>query len=548
MRRVALTRAAGALLSLVLAGVAVAVAVAGDRAPGSEALRRTLADPAFRASHEVRLLYARRNDRPLWTDARRAGAMVALLSGVASSGLRPGDYDAQNLASRLARLDEGHANPRDAASFEVALTESLLRLLSDLRLGRAPPQRALTGPTPEPRTFDPASEVEVLAISSDPAARLATLEPNIGVYARLKGALRDLRTRRPLESDTEPPSFDVLRPGDRHEGIPLLRRRLRELGDLGAGEAENPGSEYEPATVEAVRRFQRRHALTVDGIVGPKTLRQLRVPIARRIRQIELSLERLRWIPDDLARRVVIVNIPEFEAHGVDRERGVLELRTPVIVGAAARRTHTPVLRAEMTRVVFQPYWNVPPSIARGELTPKERRSPGSLERDDFELVSTGAPSAVYAPTAENLRRLRSGALRLRQRPGPKNALGRVKFIFPNPHHVYLHDTPARSLFAESRRDFSHGCVRVGDPAGLAEFVLGPQGWTREEIERAMQGPNNRSVRLREPVSVLLFYTTAVVQGDGEVHFFDDIYGLDRALEERLGRPGGRVLGSGGTT
>ncbi len=546
MRAVALTRGAGALLPLVLAGAAVAAA--GDRAPGSEALRDALADPAFRASPEIRLLYAARDDRPLWTDARRAGTMVALLSGVASSGLRPEDYDAQDLAARLARRDDRRASPREAASFEVALTESLLRLVSDLHSGRAPPKRALTGPTPGPQTFDPASEVEVLAISSDPAGRLAALEPNIGVYGRLKGALRDLRAHRPPAGDTEIPSFDVLRPGDRHEGIPLLRRRLRELGDLGAVEADDPRTEYEPATVEAVRRFQRRHALTVDGVVGPKTLRQLRVPIARRIRQIELSLERLRWIPDDLATRVVIVNIPEFKAHGVDRRRGVLELRTPVIVGAAARRTHTPILRAEMTRVVFRPYWNVPPSIARGELTPKERRSPGSLERDDFELVSTGARSAVYAPTAENLGGLASGALRLRQRPGPKNALGRVKFIFPNPHHVYLHDTPARSLFARSRRDFSHGCVRVGDPAGLAEFVLGPQGWTREEIERAMQGPANHSVRLREPVSVLLFYTTAVVQGDGEVHFFDDIYGLDRVLEERLERAARRRLGSGRST
>lgn len=343
------------------------------------------------------------------------------------------------------------------------------------------------------------------------------------------------------------PQLPVLRPGDSHETVAALRRHLVATGDLET-EIESSGpNDYDGALVRAIERFQGRFGLEVDGVVGRNTLRQLRAPLSARVRQIELSLERLRWVPDDLAARVIVVNIPEFRLHGVRRGGRATDIQTAVVVGSAARDTHTPVLRAEMEYVVFRPYWNVPSSITRRELVPKERRQPGSLRGDNIEIVSTrGSSSEPLAATNENLEAAVSGDLRLRQKPGPDNALGLVKFIFPNPSQVYLHDTPAKSLFGRSRRDFSHGCIRVADPVGLAEFVLGPQGWTRERIEKAMKGATTRTVHLEEPISVLLFYTTAVVQGNGDVRFFDDIYGLDAALERQLRAR--RPLGSAPST
>jgi len=516
---------------------------------GSEAVRLQLERGDIEVDDQTRRLYAERDERPIWYDGRGASdqalEVIRVLRTADERGLNPADYDATGNDERRRALDRGTKHDATAvARFDVALTQSLVRLLSDLHAGRAPPRRDLVDLSGEPKRLDLGSIVEAISDSSDPDSLITGVEPKIGVYARLKSALERLRKSASQGTLPRLPPLPVLRPGDREDRLPLLRARLVALGDLPRDDAVQDDL-YDETTARAVERFQRRHGLEVDGIVGRKTLRELQVPLLRRIRQIELSLERLRWIPDDLAARVLIVNIPQFELHGVRRGAHTIDVRTDVVVGSATQARRTPVLRAEMTRVVFRPYWNVPASIARNELVPKERRSPGALRAEGFELVGSygSGPLATRAMTRANLDALAAGALRIRQKPGRDNALGLVKFVFPNRNSVYLHDTPAKSLFGRARRAFSHGCIRVEDPVALAAFVLGPQGWTRDRIERAMAGPASETVHLASPVSVLLVYATAVVQADGDIHFFEDIYGLDEVLDRRLRRT--PPLGSG---
>jgi murein L,D-transpeptidase YcbB/YkuD len=274
----------------------------------------------------------------------------------------------------------------------------------------------------------------------------------------------------------------------------------------------------------------------------------LRVPLARRVRQIELTLERWRWMPDVPPERYAVVNVPAFRLYVFEHDATAAhaELRTNVIVGQAGRRA-TPAFVGTMREVVFRPYWDVPPSIARNETVPYIRRRPGYFEREELEIVRGGDDDAVvYPPTERNLERVLAGTLRLRQRPGPKNALGYVEFVFPNAYNVYLHGTPAQELFAATRRDFSHGCIRVEDPTALAELVLrGQPGWDRAAIEAAMQGTRTLRVKLDRPVAVYVLYATVTVGGDGTVRFYPDLYGRDAALERALGGGGSRLSALG---
>ena len=256
-------------------------------------------------------------------------------------------------------------------------------------------------------------------------------------------------------------------------------------------------------------------------------------PSQWRVRQIELSLERLRWLPRLPPQRVLAVNIPMFRIWGMG-DPSARTFSSEVIVGRALR-TRTPMLVEQMEYVIFRPYWNIPMSIVRGEILPALRRKAGYLQREAMEIVSGESDTARPVPiTTDNIERLRRGELRLRQRPGPRNALGLIKFVFPNDENVYIHDTPAPELFSRARRDFSHGCIRVADPVGLAEWVLSTeQGWSRERIVAATSGADSTRVDLSRPIPVILFYLTAMPIG-GVVHFADDIYGHDARLDRYL--------------
>lgn len=316
--------------------------------------------------------------------------------------------------------------------------------------------------------------------------------------------------------------------------------------DPGAGGCKFPALADERDVAAALRGGVQKHRLRaiVAELRPPfQQYESLRAALAsqrtlaeappRRIRQIELAMERLRWLPRLQDSRVVLINIPMFQLWAWDGRRAGSrpDVAMRVIVGRAMR-TQTPVLVKELTQVVFKPYWNVPTSILRGEILPKLARDPSYLRKENMEIVS-GAQALAESPDA--LEQLRRGTARVRQRPGPNNALGSIKFVFPNEQDVYMHGTPARALFARTRRDFSHGCIRVEDPVALAEWVLAETGdWPRTRIESATKAPASATVSLPHAIRVIVFYTTAAVVPDGTLQFADDIYGFDAKLERAL--------------
>ncbi len=321
-------------------------------------------------------------------------------------------------------------------------------------------------------------------------------------------------------------------PGDGYPGLAAVERRLRLLGDLPAAADSAAGdSLYGEPLLSAVRRFQERHGLVPDGVIGRATFAQLAIPPAGRARQIELSLARLGRLPQPPDGPAIVVNIPAFRLHGFASAARdtVPSLEMGVIVGKPA--TPTPVFADTMRYVILRPFWHPPRSIITDEILPALERDPGYLDAHEMELCPSANDLVPALPlTPENLERLRAGTARVRQRPGPRNTLGLAKFLFPNRHTVYLHGTSKYALFARTRRDFSHGCMRVEDPAALAEFVLaGEPGWTRRGIAAAMEGEKPKRVDLTRTLPVIITYLTAWPRRDGVVAFCEDIYGLDAA-------------------
>jgi len=371
--------------------------------------------------------------------------------------------------------------------------------------------------------------------SVDGTVTQSAAPPPLPQYAELHQALaryRELAGNPAWQLKLPPLPGDKLTPGQPYAGIPLLAQRLALLGDLPADTL--PSSRYEGAIVDGLRAFQERHGLTPDGVIGKGTFEQLNVAPDARVRQLELALERLRLISLPDAPRAIVVNVPEFRLRAYEVRDGKLEVKASmnVIVGNA-RKTRTPLFDAEMRFVEFSPYWNVPPSIARSETLPKLRREPGYFDQQGFEFV--GSDGRVVGGFSEaNLDAVQRGQMRIRQRPGARNALGDIKFVFPNPDNIYLHHTPTPQLFKKDRRDFSHGCIRVEEPVELAKFVLATEPeWTEDRIVQAMTKGRSATLRLREPFPVIIAYVTAAVR-DGRVHFFPDIYGYDKILDDAL--------------
>jgi murein L,D-transpeptidase YcbB/YkuD len=484
-------------------------------------------------------LYAARAWAPLWLAGARptpqAEAALDALARAADHALDPADYDAARLADWRRALAEGPPAPAERlVLFEVGLTVDVLRFATHLHVGRLEPAGLTFGFDAPPHRVDLVRRLPEAVAAGRLRELLSELEPDDVMYGRLLHALAEYRA---LAADpaVRPPALAALGvPGEPAEGLGALARYLTALRDLPADAWRDDGR-YAGAVVEAVRRFQLRHGLEPDGVLGSATRGALAVEPARRVRQIELTLERLRWIPDLPPARFVIVNIPAFELVARDSLTlpGESALAMRVVVGRAGR-TPTPVFVAALRELVFGPWWNVPRSIALGEMLPKIRRDSGWLARQALEIVTSGDARPLDA-TPENVERLAAGTASLRQRPGPGNALGRVKFLFPNRYSVYLHDTPAQEIFRRSRRDFSHGCVRVEDPLGLAAWVLrGRPEWDRAAIERALASAHDLRVAVTDPVLVMIFYATVIVRSDGGVRFFDDLYGHDAQLARAL--------------
>jgi murein L,D-transpeptidase YcbB/YkuD len=480
-------------------------------------------------------LYALGGAAPLWVNGGgatpAAREVIAQLLAAPEQGLDPRDYDAATLDS-MARLLTV-LPPEDRARFDVLLTVDLVRYLDDVHRGRLRDHPLAS--EPRPNGPDPAALVKAV-VAGDSLPRLVqALEPQLAQYRNLRAALARYRGLAADSSIGRLPVGQFLWPGQQYDSLARLSRALVAFGDL-APDSATSGGTYEGPIVAAVRRFQERNALAPDGVLGPATIAALDTPMADRVSRIELALERLRWVPPIGAQRFLVVNIPAFQLVGFDSATapGPPALSMRVVVGRAMD-TRTPVLLEQLRYVEFRPYWNVPRSILTGEILPLLESHPGYLRSQDMEVVGPGDRVLGDSVTPAVLRGLRRAELRVRQRPGPRNALGLAKFIFPNAESVYMHGTPQPELFALERRDFSHGCIRVEDPAALATWVLGDQPeWNRYDVEAAMNGAATRRVLLSRPMPVLVFYTTVVARADGSVWFYPDIYGHDRELAEAL--------------
>lgn len=549
------------------AGAAVDLAAAEEQAPAPEgiepvwsveeaaaALRTALADRRLPrldrrgmppAREQLAELY-RDGEVPVWVGPTgrpgpAARDALSALRDAGSEGLRPADYGVARLDSLVRLLDAAATpDPRRIGQFDAALSAGVLRFATDLHAGRIEPRSVGFALALPGDLHNIPAMVAVAVRDRRMAETVEQLRPPLVQYRRLREALTRYRALADSAVDPIPEARTAVRPGEAWDGIPALRRRLVLEGDLDRA-APASGTAYDSLLAAAVRRFQDRHGLEPDGVLGRASIAALNVPFARRVTQLELGLERLRWLPDLGGSRFIVVNIPTFQLWAWDSlsADGLPSLAMNVVVGRSMR-TGTPVLREELAYLVFRPYWNVPRSIAVGEVVPQARGDPGYLARNNMELVAGGGEDGtVLAATPENLERLARGHLRVRQRPGPWNSLGLVKFIFPNDQAVYLHDTPATEQFSRARRDFSHGCVRVERPVDLAEWALRDRPeWTRDRIVDAMQRGVNRTVTLPRPIPVILFYTTTIADpAEGTVRFFEDIYGHDARLLRALEAP-----------
>jgi murein L,D-transpeptidase YcbB/YkuD len=483
----------------------------------------------------VARLYASRGDGPVWLEGRSltpAGVrVVSELGAVAAQGLEPRDYDAATLTDLARTLPHPSWSAPALARLDLLLSVDLVRYLDDLRGGRIRP-----GPFGgrAPPGLDLARSVAG-AVTADSVTGLVTgLQPALAQYRNLTAHLAHYR--RLAAVPFAPLTAAVVKPGEPYPSADALRARLVALGDLLPDAPVDSAGTYDATLVAAVRRLQARLELPADGVLGPATFAALNLPDSVRVSQIGLAMERLRALPPLGRQRLLVVNIPAFGLFAFDSTGGTGQpaLQMKVVIGKALD-TRTPLLFKELQSVEFRPYWNVPRSILVKEILPALRRHPGWLRARQMELVDATGRVVGDQGTPTALARLASGALRVRQRPGPRNALGLVKFIFPNAAGVYLHDTPDTGLFALARRDLSHGCIRLEDAAGLATWVLQDlPGWSRPAVEAAMQADSGSRVLLARPMPVIVFYTTAVAAPDGTIRFYHDLYGHDRTLRRAL--------------
>lgn len=472
----------------------------------------------------------------------QARQVIALFLKADQKGLSAEDYDGSRWNDRLAKLKPATRQPTeaDAVKFDLALTVCAMRYISDLHIGKVYPNYLAFALDDKSKRYDLAKFLKDHVVGAgDVAGVLAQVEPPYPGYRRTIQALQTyLELARRDDGEQLPAVKKAIVPGDTYPGVPRLARLLRLVGDLPA-DANVPADQsiYASALVDAVKNFQRRLGRDPNGRLDAQTLADLNVPLSRRVRQMQLTLERWRWLPAAYQEAPIVANIPEFRLRAYDKDFKI-GVTMKIVVGKTYGHHNTPVFTDTMQYVVFRPYWEVPPSITRAEMIPHIVRDPDYLANKGFEVVdSKRNVVSTGKVTPEVLGQIRAGKLFVRQEPGPKNALGLVKFVFPNSYNVYMHDTPSTEFFAKARRDFSHGCIRLEKPADLAAWVLRDNpGWTPDRIRAAMNGTVTQQVNLAHPIPVFIVYATVVVLEDGVVHFYDDIYGHDTALEKALAK------------
>lgn len=469
-------------------------------------------------------------NRPL----RQTHEAITLLEQAGLHGLDSADYHAENLARQLAQADRSELGSEQIAQLNERITHVMRTYVKDLKNGRVDPasvkqkfnRTAITDVEADVLLQNALQQEDLASLPEHITSPIPMYKSLLGVLAHYKTLVGSSTWQTPL-----PAVNGSLKLGQPYDGLAGLHARLEVLGDLSPGNAIP--TVYDATLEQAVKKFQERHGLEQDGVIGKATLAELSITPEQRVRQIEINLERLRWTPLTTHSRMIVVNVPEFVLRGYHVNMGRIEpkIEMRVIVGRAFN-TSTPLFDGKMEFIEFSPYWNIPYSIARSETIPHLRRDPGYLNRQGMEFVIGNSVST--AVTESNINAVLAGNARIRQRPGPRNALGDIKFIFPNDMSIFLHHTPSVGLFDRSRRDFSHGCIRVEEPVQLAQFILINQPeWTTKRIESAMQAGKSNTMKLVEPIPVVLAYSTVVVKNN-KTYFLPDIYGQDKLLDQAL--------------
>jgi len=485
--------------------------------------RTEVAGAPIAAIHALPQLYERRGFAPAWSPDK-ADQLVAAIRDAEADGLDPADY-------HLATIEKLRREAPGSDDLDLVLTDALARLGYHVLFGKVDPEELDPNWnfTREIPNFDAAKTLQDAIDAKDLRQAIVDAKPQHALYTTLKVALAKYREIAKAGGWESIPAGPTLRTGDTGPRVAALRARLAATDDAPA-----QGDTLDDALANAVKKFQARHGLTGDGIAGASTIEEMNIPVTARIDQLRVNLERGRWLLHDIGDDFVAVNIAGFQLYLIKNEKIAWE--TPVQVGKPYRAT--PVFRSRLTYLVFNPTWTVPPGILANDILPAQKRDRGTLRKKGLEVLDMkGNPVDASSIDWSNVTASRFPYM-LRQGPGPGNALGRVKFMFPNDHAVYLHDTPSKSLFDKDERAFSSGCIRVRDPLKLAEILLdGQKGWDRAAIDRTIATGKTTSVSLAKPIPVWLTYWTAWVDADGAVEFRRDLYGRDAKVRTSLEAP-----------
>ena len=519
-----------------------AIAVAADGAPVDAALMAPTADTAVQLQIEQRLrertadadettalFYLSRAWRPVWDDPARVDALVAAVESIHVHGLDPADFSPERLRRAAAEWTTVEAR----AERELLLTDTLVELLFQLRHGKVDPRTLYRewNFTPPPNPYERAGDLAAVLQAGDLRAAIDAHAPDLPLYRALVQGLAHYQALAMLGDWPKVAGGPTLRPGARSARVPALRERLLVEPESGLDEATRRSSHYDPALVEAVKRFQAGHGLEPDGVIGAQTLLALNTSPARRVEQIRANLERLRWVAADLRGDRLLVDIVGYHADLVLDGQPVWESK--VIVGKPARKT--PSLRDSVVNLVFNPKWVVPPTILREDVIPRAARNPGYLASQRLRVVDRSGQSVDPSTIDWGSARQSGFPYRVVQQSGADGSLGRIKFALSNPYAIYLHDTNARSLFGRAERALSSGCVRVAKPAELARILLDdPVSWSAEALEAALASGRTRTVGVGRDVTVLLHYSTAGLDEHGRLQLRNDIYDYDRAILDTL--------------
>lgn len=529
-------RLSGAINQKVTASAAARSITAGGRN-----MRLSPALPGFYQKRAYEAVWIDDNGKP-----RQADELVEAVKASYYEGLNPEDYGLTQMEAVLARVKSAgnKADTADLAELDVLFSNSFLTYANDIYYGQITPEQIDMELIFGERRIDLGALMAKAASEGNVKETLNNLFPQYPVYGKLRTALERYRQLEAAGGWQPIPPGPKLQKGARGPRVTALKQRLAVTGELDG--ADLSSDVFDQTLDQAVRKYQERNGLFVDGVVGDSTYESLNVPASVRVNQIELTMERWRLLPQNMGTKYILVNIANFHLYGVENNSDILDMR--IVVGKP--EWNTPIFSEEMTHIELNPYWNIPPSIFKDDIAPSIKADPDYMKRKNIQAVGLkysepeGADEeAIALAREEYVTKVLSGNYRLRQNPGPANPLGRIKFLFPNRHSVYLHDTPNRGYFKRAQRNFSHGCIRVERPYELAEFVMAPDAqWNHDAIEKAIKSGRTRTLHLQTPLPVYILYFTAWADDDGTVNFHKDIYGLDQILQNALLQSKGRSV------